>query len=173
MILQKEGYRVLLANDAGQALSVLRDSSVTIHLLILEHASACTTGSGLSDLPTLWPEGRILLVGEDALPNHCELPPQVRGLLSKPFRPELLICAVRGILGGEEDTWNQAADGHRLKSRQEECGQSVIPLETLPADARDLERLVADPGNVANGLTLGEVSWTWKTHRHGGRADRH
>jgi PAS domain S-box-containing protein len=139
MILHKEGYRVLLANDGEQALSVLRDNSVTIHLLILEHASGSTAGSGLSDLRTAWPQGRILLVGEEGLAKQCELPPQVRGLLSKPFWPELLICAVRGILGSEEDTWEQAADGHRVKSRQEEDGQSVSPLEKPPAEARDLE----------------------------------
>jgi hypothetical protein len=164
---------VLLANDREQARSVLRDKSVTIHLLILEHASACTVGSGLSDLRTLWPEGRILLVGENGLANHCELPPQVRGLLSKPFRPELLICAVRRILRGEKDTWEQAADGRRPKNRQEEDGPTVISLATPPAETRDLERLVADPGNVAYGLTLDDVGWTWKTNRRGGRADRH
>jgi PAS domain S-box-containing protein len=131
LILEKEGYRVLLANDWGQALRVLRDRSVPIRLLILEHASACTTGSDLSYLRTLWPEGPILLVGEDGLANHCQLPPQVRGLLSKPFRPEVLVRAVREILRNEEATWEHAStDGRRPKSPQEERGQRMMPWKT-------------------------------------------
>ena len=137
LILEKEGYRVLLANDWGQALRMLRDSSVPIRLLILEHASAYTTGTDLSYLRTLWPEGRILLVGEDGLANHCLLPPQVRGLLSKPCRPELLIRAVREILRNEEATWEHAAtDERRPKSPQEERGQRMMPWKTTRRGGR-------------------------------------
>jgi PAS domain S-box-containing protein len=172
MILQKEGYRVLLANNAGQALRVLRDSSVPIRLLILEHASARTGGGTLSDLRTLWPWGRILLIGEDGLANHCQLPPQVRGLLSKPFRPELLVRAVHEILGSEEGSWEEAAaDGRGPKSPPEENGQSMSPLQASSAEVQDLERLIADLGNVY-GVTFDEVGWTWKTTRSGGRANR-
>jgi hypothetical protein len=50
-----------------------------------------------------------------------------------------------------------------LKARREEHGRSIIPLQTLAAEARTLERQVADLVNAAYGLTPEEVALMWKT----------
>jgi hypothetical protein len=50
-----------------------------------------------------------------------------------------------------------------LKALREEHGRSIIPLQTLAAEARTLERQVADLVNAAYGLTPEEVALMWKT----------
>ena len=50
-----------------------------------------------------------------------------------------------------------------LKTLREEHGRSIVPLQTLAAEARTLERQVADLVNAAYGLTPEEVALMWKT----------
>jgi hypothetical protein len=50
-----------------------------------------------------------------------------------------------------------------LKALREEHGRSIVPLQTLAAEARTLERQVADLVNAAYGLTPEEVALMWKT----------
>ena len=50
-----------------------------------------------------------------------------------------------------------------LKRLREEHGRSIVPLQTLAAEARGLERQVAELVNAAYGLTPEEVALMWKT----------
>ncbi len=50
-----------------------------------------------------------------------------------------------------------------LKALREEHGRSIVPLQTLAAEARTLERQVAELVNAAYGLTPEEVALMWKT----------
>jgi type I restriction-modification system DNA methylase subunit len=50
-----------------------------------------------------------------------------------------------------------------LKALREEHGRSIVPLQTLAAEARTLERQVAELVNTAYGLTPEEVALMWKT----------
>ncbi|HVS40588.1 MAG TPA: N-6 DNA methylase [Gemmataceae bacterium] len=50
-----------------------------------------------------------------------------------------------------------------LKRLREEHGRSIVPLQTLAAEARALERHVAELVNAAYGLTAEEVALMWKT----------
>ena len=50
-----------------------------------------------------------------------------------------------------------------LKALREEHGRSIVLLQTLAAEARTLERQVADLVNAAYGLTPEEVTLMWKT----------
>ena len=50
-----------------------------------------------------------------------------------------------------------------LKRLREEHGRSIVPLQTLAAESRTLERNVAEPVNAAYGLTPEEEALMWKT----------
>jgi methylase of polypeptide subunit release factors len=50
-----------------------------------------------------------------------------------------------------------------LKALREEHGRSIVPLQTLAAEARGLERQVAELVHAAYGLTPEEVALMWKT----------
>lgn len=50
-----------------------------------------------------------------------------------------------------------------LKALREEYGRSVAPLQALAAEARRLERQVAELVNAAYGLTPDEVALMWRT----------
>ena len=50
-----------------------------------------------------------------------------------------------------------------VKRLREEHGRSIVPLQTLAAEARGLERQVAELVNAAYGLTAEEVALMWKT----------
>jgi hypothetical protein len=50
-----------------------------------------------------------------------------------------------------------------LKALREEHGRSIVPLQTLAAEARTLERQVAELVNAAYGLTPEEVALMWTT----------
>ena len=50
-----------------------------------------------------------------------------------------------------------------LKRLREEHGRSIVPLQTLAAEARTLERQVSELVNAAYGLTPEEVALMWKT----------
>ena len=49
-----------------------------------------------------------------------------------------------------------------LKSLREEHGRSIVPLQALAAEARGLERQVAELVNAAYGLTAEEMVLMWK-----------
>ena len=50
-----------------------------------------------------------------------------------------------------------------MKALKEEHTRSVVPLQVLAAEARQLERRVADLVNAAYGLTAEEVALMWRT----------
>ena len=50
-----------------------------------------------------------------------------------------------------------------LKALKEEHGRSIVPLQTLAAEARTLESQVAELVNAAYGLTPEEVALMWRT----------
>lgn len=71
---------------------------------------------------------------------------------------EVLLAEVKKARGKKKPL--SVADVKRLK---EEHGHSVVPLQTLAAEARGLERTVSDLVNAAYGLTPDEVALLWET----------
>jgi len=51
----------------------------------------------------------------------------------------------------------------QVKALKAEHARSVTPLQALAAEARQLERRVADLVNAAYGLTAEEVALMWRT----------
>ncbi|HYT92370.1 MAG TPA: hypothetical protein VEL76_26890 [Gemmataceae bacterium] len=51
----------------------------------------------------------------------------------------------------------------QMKALKDEHAQSVRPLQALAAEARQLERRVAELVNAAYGLTAAEVALMWRT----------
>ena len=51
----------------------------------------------------------------------------------------------------------------QVKAPKDEHSRSVAPLQALAAEARELERRVAELVNAASGLTAEEVALMWRT----------
>ncbi|HYT87649.1 MAG TPA: hypothetical protein VEL76_02915 [Gemmataceae bacterium] len=51
----------------------------------------------------------------------------------------------------------------QVKALKDEHARSVRPLQALAAEARQLERRVAELVNAAYGLTAAEVALLWRT----------
>jgi CheY-like chemotaxis protein len=102
------GYRVLAANQPGQALEFARRESEMIHLLLSDMVLQSVHGVDLArQIRALRPELPVLFVSGyagPARPGHAFLESGAR-FLEKPFSPETLASKVREVL-------NESSDGH-------------------------------------------------------------
>ena len=102
-ILERYGYRVLLANDGQQGLDVFRRHQEDIRLVILDLAMPRLSGADtLRELRKLQPEVPVLISSgyssdEDLRAVERE---GVLGFVAKPYRPADLARRVRGALDG-------------------------------------------------------------------------
>jgi PAS domain S-box-containing protein len=99
-ILQRYGYRVLLAEDGVEAVDIYRQSRDDIALVILDLTMPRLSGhDALHQLLQINPEVQVLLASgysaEHLLEHHNE---RIAGFLNKPYRPEMLATAVREVL---------------------------------------------------------------------------
>lgn len=98
-VLEKEGYRVLLASDAGSALDILDGNDIGLVLLDL-HMPGPADGEDLlfllrdrgDDMPIIIVSG---YVDDDATDHH---PDCVHAVLKKPVHIEELVSKVREVL---------------------------------------------------------------------------
>jgi two-component system, cell cycle sensor histidine kinase and response regulator CckA len=98
-ILEGEGYRVLLAEDGGEAIAVYRDEKERIDLAILDlNMPRLTAYVVLERLLDIDPDARVLFSGgyftEDRIADHGH----TLGVIAKPFSKEELVAAVRRAL---------------------------------------------------------------------------
>jgi PAS domain S-box-containing protein len=101
-VLESEGFNVLSAAGGDAALSLARQYSDTIRLLITDVIMPDMTGKQVADqLVAMRPDIKVLYISGysgDALARSGVLEPDV-GYLPKPFTPETLSARVREILG--------------------------------------------------------------------------
>jgi CheY-like chemotaxis protein len=103
-ILGQQGYQVLAAGNAVQALQVCRGHDGPIHLLVTDVVMPHLSGRQLAErLAPIYPEMKILYLSghtEDAIVRHgvseAEIP-----FLQKPFPSEDLIRKVQESLAAE------------------------------------------------------------------------
>jgi CheY-like chemotaxis protein len=99
-ILQRYGYRVLLAEDGLEALQVYRQHAEPIDLVILDLVMPRLSGHDtLRQLQQLDPRVRVLFSSGYSAEQVTEtIQDGVLGFVHKPYRPQELAQKVRGIL---------------------------------------------------------------------------
>jgi len=104
--LRRQGYTVLEARNAGEALLLSEQSNTPIHLLLTDVVMPIMRGTQLAArLRELKPELKVLLISgyADDLTDGLERR-QADGLLQKPFTADALTARVRKILDGPTPT---------------------------------------------------------------------
>ncbi len=105
-ILSLNGYRVLLADSAGAALSLLRGHFERIDLFLVDVMLPDKRGPVLVDSARpIHPEAAVLYASGysgEAMSRAGELPPGI-DLIEKPYEPEELLTRVRSILDRAEE----------------------------------------------------------------------
>jgi len=99
-LLSSEGFRVLEAANAEEALSVLRMTRHPIHLVVLDALMPHTDGAKLAfQILERWPEQRLLLMSAHAAEVFYRLGlSESYPFLAKPFtRDELLLKVQEGL----------------------------------------------------------------------------
>jgi len=100
-ILEKMGYRVLEAPNAGAALAVARATTDPIHLLVTDVVMPGESGRQLARrLAEIRPDAKVLYISgytDEAIVHHGMLEPGLQ-YLQKPFTPVVLARKVRGVL---------------------------------------------------------------------------
>lgn len=113
-LLVRQGYQVLEAACAHEALAVGRVYEAALHLLLTDCLMPGITGVALADqMAILRPETRVLFMSgytDDAALRKGLLRPGV-AFLQKPFTPLGLAVAVRSVLDGVTEAETDSA-GH-------------------------------------------------------------
>ena len=99
-VLEKNGYRVLLAGDGKEGIAQLREHSAAIGLVVLDwHLPGYPGVETFDELIAVKPSVRVVLVTGD---HSAELGPKAREnmacMLLKPFTTSELILAVSAVL---------------------------------------------------------------------------
>jgi signal transduction histidine kinase/CheY-like chemotaxis protein len=106
-ILRKHGYRVLVAENAGEALLLSESNVGTIHLLLTDVVMPNLSGAELAKrLTRTRPELKVLCMSgytDDSVIRHGVLA-SAMPFLQKPFTPESLARKVREVLSAETNT---------------------------------------------------------------------
>ncbi len=106
-ILERQGYRVLMAGTPLDALAVAGDHQGTIHLLMSDVILPQMNGRVLADrFLEKWPDTRLLFMSgyTDSAIVHRGIFDQGTPFLQKPFSPEALARKVRDVLSVKSST---------------------------------------------------------------------
>jgi PAS domain S-box-containing protein len=103
-VLEKAGYRVLVAGDGNQALGLALEESRSIHLLLTDVVMPEMSGPRLSEhLRSLRAETKVLYMSGYPNAGGASLDLQSQpNFIQKPFTKEGLLRQVREVLGGND-----------------------------------------------------------------------
>ena len=99
-VLERAGYRVILAVDGQEAVELYRQARGTIDLVVLDLTMPRLSGAeALRQLTEFGPMVRVILSSGYSDSSEEDLAyPQVRGTVAKPYRPDDLLRGVRAAL---------------------------------------------------------------------------
>jgi hypothetical protein len=134
-VLQEYGYRVIPAEDAGEALLACEREQGRIHLVVTDVVMPKLSGRELANrLKELWPEIKVLFMS-----GYTDIIAMPRGMesegaefLQKPFSPEALAKKVRSVLAPPGPAArilvadDEAAVRGFLREALEEAGYEVV-----------------------------------------------
>ncbi|WP_462119142.1 response regulator [Methylorubrum extorquens] len=102
-ILADEGFRVIEAHDAGEALTLL-EARTDVRVVFTDcNMPGEIDGLGLAHLVhQRWPSVGIIVTSGKMQPSAGDLPKRAR-FIAKPYRRSTLLSEVRELLGREED----------------------------------------------------------------------
>ena len=104
-ILRKNGYQVIDARHAGEALLHAETHAGSIHLLLTDVVMPQMSGPALAKrLTKLRPDMKVLCMSgytDDSIVRHGVLETRI-AYLQKPFTPDALATRVRDVLDGAE-----------------------------------------------------------------------
>lgn len=99
-VLERQGYEVIVASDAFEALRLLQDTHIAVDLLVTDVQMPGMQGDALvGRVRTSWPDLPVLFVSGE--PDYATLPESSGGrarFLLKPFGPEELLEQVKAVL---------------------------------------------------------------------------
>jgi two-component system cell cycle sensor histidine kinase/response regulator CckA len=98
--LTRRGYLVLSAASAREALVLMQTHSAAVRLVLTDVTMPDMSGITLvQELARLYPALPVVIAsGIDATPDLESLPPNVQGVLQKPYQGQLLAERIRAIL---------------------------------------------------------------------------
>jgi two-component system, cell cycle sensor histidine kinase and response regulator CckA len=112
-ILTLDGYYVLEAADGAEALSIASTYGGPIHLLLTDVIMPNLNGLLLAERLLKERPGAGVLYMSGYVESTL-ISAVVRGaaLLRKPFSPEVLLAAVRGVVGSQPEKWPPGDEEH-------------------------------------------------------------
>lgn len=109
MMLEREGFKVLPASSAREAIDILAGRVGEIDLIFLDLMMPSLSGDeALGKLLAIDPRVRIILMSGGLL-NEDDRPPGADGWLPKPFRRDQLVAAAHAALAGAPPPTDAAA----------------------------------------------------------------
>jgi two-component system cell cycle sensor histidine kinase/response regulator CckA len=99
-ILERDGYRVVLAEDGQQAVDLFRQDPALLNLVLLDLTMpGLSGGETLQLIRQLDPQIPVLILsGHSSESLTTELLAQVQGFVQKPYRPSDLLAAIRSAI---------------------------------------------------------------------------
>jgi len=101
-VLRQNGYKLIDAPNASEAMAVAQRHAGPIHLMVTDVVMPGMSGRELAQkLAPLRPDMKVLFMSgytEDAIVHHGELDPGT-AFIAKPFTPDSLARKVREVLG--------------------------------------------------------------------------
>ncbi|WP_420629263.1 response regulator transcription factor [Candidatus Leptofilum sp.] len=166
LYLEKDGYRVILAQDGAQALKLVQDNELALMVLDLmlpevDGWEVCRRVRTDSNLPIL-----MLTARDDDIDKIVGLEMGADDYLTKPFNPRELVARVRAILRRTTDSasGNASDDVRQIgtvtidpKSREVMADGKRIPLRTKEFDL--LLTLADHPNIVLSREQLLDLVW--------------
>lgn len=180
LYLEKDGYRVILAQDGTQALKLVKENELGLMVLDLmlpevDGWEVCRRVRTDSNLPIL-----MLTARDDDIDKIVGLEMGADDYLTKPFNPRELVARVRAILRRATDSASgNASDNARQigtvtidpKSREVMAGEARIPLRTKEFDL--LLTLADHPNIVLSREQLLDLVWGYEFYGQTRTVDVH
>ena len=152
LYLEKDGYKVILAQDGAQALKLVKETEPALIVLDLmlpevDGWEVCRRVRADSNVPIL-----MLTARDDDIDKIVGLEMGADDYLTKPFNPRELVARVRAILRRTTGTTSAGDEVRQIgrvtidpKSREVMVGETRIPLRTKEFD---LLLTLADHQNI-------------------------